>query len=252
MGLRAIVVVTALAGFAGLLPAAPARASAFLFTDLASWQAAVREVETLATTAAGVALADEVAAPPVANQQLGHGLTFGTAATGLARGFRLTTPDVAPGLLDGFIFDDQDGPNEPSFDNALSVGDINDFENDDWALHLLDGALMTAFGFELRGSYAEKGETVTLLDASLAPLTTLVLPDLGLPGTAVNAFIGVVSTEAFAGIRYDEGAGGDDIAIANFRFARIPEPAALPLLAVGLAFLAGLRRRRRAIGHDHR
>ena len=224
--------------------ASSAQAGMVLYTSLSEWENAVTGIEVLTTTSNNVALADEVGSPPGENAPVGSLLTFQTVNTGLSRGFSVRTLQSGA----GFTFDDHEGAgNIPSFDNALSVGDIDNYEDDDWRLSLLDGAVMTAFNVDLRDSGSFSGESISVyLDG--IPLETLDLSSLG-PSSSV--FLGLTADFAFDRVDFDEGAPSDDIAIADFRFATsnqvIPEPSALVVLALGVAGL--VVRRRQQLGN---
>jgi hypothetical protein len=102
------------------------------------------------------------------------------------------------------------------FENALSVGDIDNFEDDDWQLRLLDSASMTAFGFEIRHSRFGPDEAITLYSGDQV-IGTVDLSSLPASGND-NYFIGITSDVPFDSIGFDEDTDGDDIAIADFRF----------------------------------
>ena len=151
------------------ITASSGHAAASLYTNELSWESMVFGSELFQTTAANVALADEISSIPGPNSKPGPILTFQAANTGLSRGFMIEslqgrgTSDIEA----GFTFDDNVSPgdregviNDPIYDNALSVGDYNDWENDDWSLRLLDGPAMTAFGVELRDTYFFPGESM--------------------------------------------------------------------------------------------
>ncbi|MCB1774376.1 MAG: hypothetical protein KDI88_12220 [Gammaproteobacteria bacterium] len=178
------------------------------------------EFERFQTTSANLAKADEVGAAPGRNtavgviQGPGEGarLTFDTVSTGLFYRFEL----VATSTSTGFTFDDDEGAgNLANFDNALSVGDIDNAENDDWRLRVTGREPLRGFGFELRDNHGTAGESIALYGQDGALVGVVALP--GLP---VNTFIGVISDEPFVEIRFNEDSGGDDVAIADFVFVR--------------------------------
>jgi hypothetical protein len=113
---------------------AGALADATLYTSLAEWEANAGPTEVFQTTAAAIGSANELTGAPGANRAVGSTLTFDAEATGLSRSFRLEAIDAT------FTFDDDEGAgNLPNFDNALSVGDIDDQENDDWSFRVTGG-----------------------------------------------------------------------------------------------------------------
>ena len=182
-------------------------------TDLTLWEAMVSDKELFTTTSGNIALANEVPSLTGLNDYLGPTLTFQTANTGLSRGFEVKTLQSGA----GFTFNDTEGGVPvAAFQNALSVGDIDDYEDDDWQLRLLDGASMTAFGVEIRDSNFTPGEAIRLYSGT-DQVGTVDLSSL--PDTGGNYFIGIVSDVPFDRIVFDEDSDGDDIAIADFRFA---------------------------------
>jgi len=192
------------------------QADVMLFTDQSEWEDILSEMEVFTTISANIALADEVPSQPGLNEYLGPILTFQAINTGLSRGFLVET--LQPGAQ--FTFNDTEG-GVPlvSFENALSVGDNDDYEDDDWQLSLLDGTAMTAFGVEIRHSRFAPGESITLYSGAVL-VGTIDLSSL--PGVGnENYFFGIVSDVSFDRIGFNEDPDGDDIAIADFRFAEI-------------------------------
>lgn len=197
--------------------AAPAaRGDVQIITDPAEWEAMVTGIEEFATTADNVVLADEVDSLPMDpnNAQLGPVLTFQAANTGLSRGFILEALQQDA----GFTFNEtEQGQVLMSFQDALSVGDVDNYEDDDWSLSLTDGSTMTAFSVEVRHTRFEDDETLTLYSDGVA-IATFPLNEL-LDSDDTTAFLGIVSDEPFDAAFFDENSGSDDIAIADFRFA---------------------------------
>ncbi|MCP5155556.1 MAG: hypothetical protein H6983_15405 [Ectothiorhodospiraceae bacterium] len=187
-----------------------ASAAATLHTSLGTFELAVGQSGLFQTTAANIAKADERTTAPGANSGVGPRLTFRAVATGLDIGFSVSAVESQS----AFTFDDDEGAgNLPNFDNALSVGDIDNRENDDWRVRVLDGRSLRGFAFTLRDNNGTGGESISLVDAQGNVRATLALPSL-----AVNAFVGVTADFDFVEVRFDEDAGGDDTAIADFRF----------------------------------
>lgn len=206
-----------------------AQAGVILYTDQAAWEAAVNGHEALITNRANVGLANEAPASPTDNAQFGTALTWNSSNTGLSNSFRLR--NIGGGNL---VFNDHEGSGSiPDFQNALSIGDIDNYENDDWRLDILSGPLVFGFGFDLRNNHGSSTEMLFANGESVS-----------LAGVGFNSFVGIVTDFAFTVVEFDEDAGGDDIAIANLRFAHsVPEPAMMSLLMISLLGLAFRRRR---------
>ena len=122
---------------------------------------------------------------------LGALLTFEAANTGLARSFQIETQQA--GAV--FVFDDGISS---FFDNALSIGAINQHENDDWSLTVLGNLPITAIGFEIRNNASSSGESIKLLDNAGNVLDTIALDSV----SQTNGFIGVIADFAFSKIAF--------------------------------------------------
>ena len=215
-----------------------ASASVRFYKNESDWLAAVSGVEMLTIDANGVALATEVAAPPVLDQSLGTELTFDAADTGLSLSFELEA--LQPGA--SVVFGDDASAR---WADSLSIGRIDYYEDDDWQIRILPGsAPIRAFAFTLVDSHRGDGESFSIYDAADDMLgSTIDIPyEIGGDDDDRVHFLGVVSSSPIVRIEFDEGLGDDDIAIGDMRFAAIPEPATMSLLAMG--GLAMLRRRR--------
>ncbi|MCA9291089.1 MAG: hypothetical protein KDA25_08170 [Phycisphaerales bacterium] len=180
-------------------------------TDLADWNAAAGSTTLLRTTAANVAMANEVPVPPGNNQFLSGVLTFPAAATGLPNGFRLTA--LQPGV--GFTYNDNEGGVDQS--DALSVGDVDNGENDDVSIDIISGPPVHAVGMMLGGNFTAPGEEAFRVFCA-GGCTQGVSVDIPGPGGNASAFIGVVTQLPIIRVEFDEDAGGDDISVADFRF----------------------------------
>ena len=167
-------------------------------------------IHGLNTTASNVRKADEVTSTPGDNEQLGNRLTFDKNNTGFKVSF-----DVYPSESGaGFTFNDTEGSGN-EWNNALSVGDVDNYDNDNFYWRILGGDKVYALGLELRENEIDSGEMVRIKDGSTV-LAEIDTSDM--PYNTYN-FIGIISAQPFNNFWFNEGNGGDDMAIANFRIA---------------------------------
>ena len=202
-----------------------------LFTNQAAWEnaiAPVLQVDYFSTSRGSIGLANELGGyVSGTNVNIGRTLTFDSANTGLANSFRITAQES------GAKFTYYDSEGDSSFNHALSVGDIDDYENDNWIMEVLDGPAMYGFGFYLIDNNSSSGETLRVNGTEQISLT----------GLAHNTWVYVASTNAITSVRHDEKNDPDDIGLKGFRFAHsVPAPAGPVILALGLLGI-GLRRR---------
>ena len=192
----------------------PNRRSVFVFDETA-WASMVGSTQGLDTISANVALADEVTTPPGANADMGPVLTWDRANTGLCWSFRLSALQSGA----GFTFDDNEGSS--AWDEALSVGDIGNWRDDDFEFDFQVGPPLRGFGFYLLDSTPEAGESYTVHGSDGQPLA--VAPGSGIPDSSGHqiTFVGVVTQKqdpAVDSVVFDESTDADDIGILNFRF----------------------------------
>jgi len=218
--------------------------SVIFYTDELSWLAAVTEVEKFVTNSSNIATADEVLSPPGNNAQLGSVLTFNSVNTGLSWSFKLEALQNGASL----VFNDEEHYSI-IWPDAISVGDIDNHEDDDWKISILSGPDLTAFAFNLinndYNSYNGIFESLLVFgrgDILLGKMENI-------PTSSSAQFLGLISTEPFVKIVFDEDAGDDDIAISDFRFAKrldsnpVPEPTTGLLLASGLGLILARKRK---------
>jgi len=194
-----------------------AHAEVRYFSDKSEWEAYLGGSVTLSTNADGIALADEVDTPPAAQTDVGGTLTFGQntlVSEGGCEVFTVTTPT-------SFVFDDIDNPN---WDNALSVGDANVNENDDFRIIFDvfgDYSAPFAVGVVIIDNSPESGENISAWNLGFDPIESLAFDHADFPAfSAEGTFFGVIADEPISELRFNEASGGDDIAIANLSFAR--------------------------------
>ncbi|MGH0030848.1 MAG: choice-of-anchor E domain-containing protein [Myxococcota bacterium] len=186
----------------------------FYVDDLAGWQADTPQAENLVlTTSAAMPQFNEVSSPPGANVNVGNTLTFDVDPSQACRGFTLRTLQSGA----NFTFDDDEGAgNLVNFDNALSVGDLDNHENDDFEISFpSDGPPAFAASFVLEDSHGTIGEELRVYDLDDALIG--VLGGASFAGGEKKT-LGVLSDVPIGRIVFDEDSGGDDVAIDTFRF----------------------------------
>lgn len=194
-------------------------------TNEDEWRAHLKYVETFEITPEMLVLAREVATKPRDNTPLGTVLTFDRSATSLMRGFRLRTlqnSNPATSVPPGFVYNDtEDNPARvrPGFHNALSIGDINDYEDDDFEIELLDGPPLYALAFELHDNDLDPDERLEIIGEHDEVIAVFEAPgssrDTG--PTWIN-FVGIISDVPIRAIRLNESPDPDDIALGRIFF----------------------------------
>ncbi len=218
-----------------LVPASWVQADVIFSTDLSEWESQVDGHDSLTFTSTNVAFADEVGSPPGSNAGLGPQLTFQGSNTGFDYDFSVQT--LEPNA--GFTFDDNEGDSD--FNDALSIGDINNFENDDFRFDFT--GTIFGFGMDLRDIHDAVGETFSVFDAGGLIGNFTAIPEF----EDGPVFVGVVSDTAITHVIFDEDAGGDDIAIRSAFFATsiaVPEPTSSLFILVAAVNLNLIRRKR--------
>ena len=210
-----------------LLLSPVAEATTTYFTDHASWQAAAQtatgSTQLIDFNATTLQLSNELGGLPLADDALGHTLTFPAVALSSCPDIVLQNND-ADGLTlaDSWIFDDQESGGSVFPAGTLSIGDVDDFEDDDFSIQFT-GARPQAVGIFLVENFRESGELLTVSGASGVLLS---IPAASLPVVnPTGAFVGFVADEAIYSIAFDEssfvppGGDGNDIGISSLWLA---------------------------------
>ncbi len=169
--------------------------------------------ELLATSRAAVQNAREIQASVLDNAVLCGAanpdctLTFAEEVTGLCR-------DVRTKSWDPFTFNDLEGPLVWPGD-TLSVGDVDNSENDDFEIQFDDPDPPLGMTFVMLDNSPEAGERLIALDPDGEVLGVLNSGQL-LSG---DQTIGMIASRPIASVFFDEGPGGDDIAIRDVRWS---------------------------------
>ena len=182
---------------------------AFL-TDQAVWNSVVSEHVRFGFSGEEVILANEITELPRDNARLGQQLSFDEATTGLDSSVVFRTLERGA----RFVFNDTE--HLPEFQDALSVGDINDYENDDFEV-VVSGEQVFAFGINVLDNNSHATESIRLYGDDEALLGSSTLPD-------GDFFIGVISDRPIARVAIDERDDGDDIAISGYSYSNVAQP----------------------------
>jgi hypothetical protein len=203
---------------------------AIVTTGEAAWAAAAGGTTlSFDTTAANVGLATELGAPPAPDASLcgppgtpvaSCHLTWEAVHTGLCRNFTLRSLDAGGGIT----FDDSaERSGSPAWKEALSIGDINDYENDDFEFSFGTGDPVYAFGFHFVDNQRENWESLTVYGPGDEVLGILPGGAAPLSDGNLSAFVGIVSLLPIRRVVFDEATDEDDLAIRDFRFGD-PDP----------------------------
>ncbi|MEM0896308.1 MAG: hypothetical protein AAGJ79_05420 [Verrucomicrobiota bacterium] len=209
-------------------------ASVVFYSTENAWETAVDGEQFFNLgSAANILLAEEVVTLPGPNTGLGKTLNFLDINTGLGTDVALTALQQGA----GFTFDDNEGSG-PEW-SGLSVGDINDYQNDNWEA-AFGGTPVFSFAFYIGDNGNSNNESLSVFDTNEVLIGTLS----AIPATGLSDFIGLTSTVPIGRVVFDEGAGGDDIALNEFYVSTVPIPEAETTLLLALFSCAALRRLR--------
>src|SRR4030095_4416367 len=147
-------------------------------------------------------------------------LHYAAANTHLCRDFTLRAGEVGAGIT----FDDSaERAGLATWKNALSLGDIGDYSNDDFEFAFGAGEPVHAFGFHFVDNQRKDVEGLYVYGSGAQLPAVLPGPAAPLSDGNRSAFVGIVSPIPIARVLFDEAADGDDPAIRDFRFGG-PDP----------------------------
>ena len=182
--------------------------------DIAEWRNLVQRdmtMGTFETTQANMDLADESEDFILNNAQLwmGKRITFDGSNTGFPFTFYLECIEVDETTDYGLVWNDD----EWSWDETISIGDINNFEDDDFEIGIREGNVYALafnmvhnedYGGEFLEVHAEDATGECQIASKTDPMK--------------SGFIGILSPVPIKRIYFNEDAGGDDIGIQHFYF----------------------------------
>jgi len=202
-----------------------------LFLDQADWLTKVTSLEAnpFRFSAANVALADQVTTDPAKGAPLGSTLTFRGDSTGLSRSFQLSTLEQGA----SFAAIKETG----AFPPALSVGQFDLHEDDDFRIDLTAGPPLTALALEIFGLPQATLDNLKVFGTDgilLADATKVTIPSAG------QLFIGIISDTPITAIEFDEESGVNDIAIFDLRLGNARSRRVVAADRATINFNAGL------------
>ncbi len=143
-------------------------------------------------------------------------ITFPGSVTGFPFEFYLKNLAVTGNRL-ALVHDDTEGLDNNFTVNTISIGDIDDFENDDFEI-AVTGKQVYAIGFIMRSNSDTPAEFLEVnAEQDNCYLDQKDLPD----GT--NTFVGIISPVPLKRIWFNEDETDDDMGIENFYFGIFPE-----------------------------
>jgi hypothetical protein len=212
--------------------------AASLIDNESDWRAKIREVHpnveivTVSFSSANLKRAiNETGNKPTVqeNRELGASLTFNQDVTGYPLSFTFASRHRRAQL----VFADRESKNKCQFLclDDISIGDVDDFENDDWIVSTTQR--IVGFAFELLDNDKEGPESISIYDEPVVsqgvPIyegqihAHLILKNENVP-TGKSKFIGIESNDApFQTIVFDEDDKPDDIAVRQFHFAVVKD-----------------------------
>lgn len=141
---------------------------------------------------------------------LGKKITYNGANTGYEFNFELENMGVTGSPIDALVWNDNEGFTQ----NSISIGDIDNWENDDFEIRVSGTADVYAIAFWVEGNSDGSTEYLRLYAADGTG-------DCQIGGNInghINNFFGVVSNVPLKRIYFNESGDGDDIALNTLFF----------------------------------
>jgi hypothetical protein len=200
------------------------------FNSLADWALELRVLDedtlTWQTTAANLAKSVEYPFPPASNVGMAPRLTFLADSTDFPFDFYLENRSAAQIPEDefrreGLVFQDTEFSVAGGW---ISIGDadgaaghyVQELENDDFDLVIERAeSPVYAIGIDVYDNVTTGGESITIKGRQADGTEFLFTFREGIPTTG---FVGFIAPFPIWGLFFDEDAGGDDIAVRDFRF----------------------------------
>ncbi len=192
--------------------------SVSLYTSEATWRDEVQmrgmTINKWETTPANVQKANEAYkfnysySPQILMYEI---ITFSGAVTGYPFDFHLRNTAVSGDPL-ALVLNDTEGLNNNFTHTTVSIGDIDDFENDDFEI-VVTGSQVYAMGFIMKSNTDTNDEYLEVIAAQ----EDCYLDQLNLP-MANDLFIGVISPVPLKRLFFNESEDDDDMGIQDFYF----------------------------------
>jgi hypothetical protein len=146
---------------------------------------------------------------------LGKKITFNAVNTGYPFNFELEAMDgaIPPGEMKALVFNDNEGG--ASWNEAISIGDIDDYDNDDFEIRVSGSAKVYAIAFIMLSNTTGDMEYLQVFAEDLNNTEC----EIEYVSDPINGFFGVISPVPIKRIWFDEREGGDDdIALGDLFF----------------------------------
>ena len=159
---------------------------------------------------------------------MGLYISFSPENTGLPFSFYLENKDPAlyyghPQQHMGLVFEDKEGSNSSlPWPNTISIGDINDFEFDNFEIGV-SGNNVYGLGFNMVDNITNGNEYLKVYAHDGSTECEIAHISHSDANGFSNGFIGVISPVPVKRIFFRENDDGDDIGVKHFYFGYIPD-----------------------------